>query len=559
MSSTTPTTNDVLDQKEAAHAINNYTRVANMLVDGYTELHPQDKWLFVCLDRLCGKEKNRYLSLRYISKRTGFSPSVLSDNKKDGKPGMIKRLHDAGLIHAEIKRRITNDGDEEKNAQYHITITDTWALNYAFYNGATRSESEQATEEESKPVLIPNKPVLKQNGKVKTCSDSEQTCSDSGTIVRLQDKITDSSKITEQENDSPNASPSATLSSSSDSDASHTQRILAMLQDENAQLKAMIAQLTSMHNSVSAVSTDEHATPPRQHVDEYTPDEDRTGALPTQGRGIVEPMIPDEASVHIAPMDTRNDASSEPTPHQGSVQDAQNGVVAVAISKQAELSSVTPHVEPVKSVAEKVKPTIRTSKKVVAVPVGPPELPGDDAVWNAETIVQIHEAHQGRRYPNGAKRAANRVRDKELAASEDMLLMTDIWESDNTAENRRRLLKIIIRQETRKENWWLETNGHITPHQLVEKDRIHQMVDELKRMKQEKRANFQSISGQRNYTYQPELPGEQEQEQEQAKPLPYTIMPQVSQPRIDATPIRPSTRRLTLRRPVSVTQESVAK
>lgn len=152
-------TNDALDQREADHAINNYTRVPNMLVDGYPELHPQDKWLFVCLMRLCGKEGTRHLSLRYIAERTGFTPSVLSDNK--GKPGMLKRLHNAGLIHAEIKRKKKADGTNEKNAQYHITIADTWKLNYDFFHPETCSESEQDAQ----------KPVRNQN---KTRSESEQ-------------------------------------------------------------------------------------------------------------------------------------------------------------------------------------------------------------------------------------------------------------------------------------------------------------------------------------------------------------------------------------------------
>jgi hypothetical protein len=184
-----------LDKREADHAIKNYTRIPNMLVDGYTNLHPQDKWLFVCLVHLCGKEHTRYLALRYISKRTGFSASVLSDNKKTGKPGMIRRLHSAGLIHAEIKRRKNREGEEFGNEVYHITITDTWALNYDFYNGAkTRSEIEQDLEE---PVLNSNKPVLNQDKKSTSCSEIEQACSDSGTNIRLHSKTTNNNKITD--------------------------------------------------------------------------------------------------------------------------------------------------------------------------------------------------------------------------------------------------------------------------------------------------------------------------------------------------------------------------
>lgn len=193
------TTNSTLDQREADHAINNYTRVPNMLVDGYPDLHPQDKWLFVCLVRLCGKEGTRYLSLRYISDRTGFSRGPLGGSKD--KPGMIQRLHNAGLIHAEIKRRKSPDGNEKNNAQYHITIADTWRLNYDFFHPETCPDSGQDT---SEPVLnqdttrpktgqdIP-KPVLNQDA---TCPDSEPT-------VRLQNKITESNKIRESKKENP--------------------------------------------------------------------------------------------------------------------------------------------------------------------------------------------------------------------------------------------------------------------------------------------------------------------------------------------------------------------
>ena len=214
-------THDILDQREADHAIRNYTRVPNMLVDGYQDLHPQDKWLFVCLVRLCGKEGTRYLSLRFIAKKTGFSPSVLSDNKKNGKLGMIGRLHNSGLIHAEIKRRLDSDGEEEKQAQYHITITNTWALNYEYYNPGNCSISEQSNNES---VLNQNATVLNQNAldekcseSERNCSKSERECSDSSTIVRLQsnttDKITEESKITCKSN---------VESASADIDVTHT-------------------------------------------------------------------------------------------------------------------------------------------------------------------------------------------------------------------------------------------------------------------------------------------------------------------------------------------------
>jgi hypothetical protein len=192
-------TNNTLDQREADHAINNYTRVPNMLVDGYPELHPQDKWLFVCLVRLCGKEGTRYLSLRYIADRTGFSRGPLGGSKD--KPGMIQRLHNAGLIHAEIKRRKSSEGNEKNNAQYHITIADTWKLNYDFFHPEACPDSGRDI---SEPVLKQDKTRPKTGqDRPKTVLKQDATCPDSEPTVRLQNKITESNKITERKKESP--------------------------------------------------------------------------------------------------------------------------------------------------------------------------------------------------------------------------------------------------------------------------------------------------------------------------------------------------------------------
>lgn len=188
------------ERKEVEHAAKNYSRVPNMLVDGYMHLLPQEKWLFVCLIRLCGKEGTRFLSLRYICQQTGFSLGALAPNKKKSYPGMIQKLHDAGLIHAEIKKRKNARGQETGNEQYHITITDTWNLNYNFYYGDNACSTVERVEGESEsPVLQSNGPVLQSNGLGEECSTVEQTCSTFQTNIRLQSKITESNKITEQE------------------------------------------------------------------------------------------------------------------------------------------------------------------------------------------------------------------------------------------------------------------------------------------------------------------------------------------------------------------------
>lgn len=146
------------DKQDAAE-VKNYTRTPNMLIFGYPDVSPQEKWLYVCLKHMCGKSGTRYLALRYISEQTGISTGALSKSKnKQGvvNEGMIRHLHDAGLIHAEVKKK-----EGRGNALYHITITDVWALNQQFFieRTKTRSDFGQDEEETSEPVRISDAPV----------------------------------------------------------------------------------------------------------------------------------------------------------------------------------------------------------------------------------------------------------------------------------------------------------------------------------------------------------------------------------------------------------------
>jgi hypothetical protein len=141
-----------LDKQDGAE-VKNFTRVPNMLIFGYHEsLSPQEKWLYVCLKHMCGRKGTRHLSLRYISEKTGISTGALSKSKHSD--GMIRHLHDAGLIHAQIKKPAVG------NPQYHITITDVWALNQAFFS-RTRSEFGQDEDEDAEPVRNSDEPVPK--------------------------------------------------------------------------------------------------------------------------------------------------------------------------------------------------------------------------------------------------------------------------------------------------------------------------------------------------------------------------------------------------------------
>ncbi len=140
-----------LDKQDSAE-VKNYTRVPNMLIFGYLDnVSPQEKWLYVCFKHMCGKKGTRHLSLRYISEQTGISTGALSKSKHSD--GMIRHLHDAGLIHAEIKRH-----EGKGNPQYHITITDIWALNQTFF-AKSCPKSEQDDDLDAEPGRISDEPV----------------------------------------------------------------------------------------------------------------------------------------------------------------------------------------------------------------------------------------------------------------------------------------------------------------------------------------------------------------------------------------------------------------
>lgn len=192
----------------------NYTRNPNILFESYADLRPQEKWLYINLVYLCGSRGTRHLSLRYIHDRTGISLGALSGHKDPAKndPGMIRRLHNAGLIHAEIKRRVRSNGKESDQPQYHITIVDIWQLNEAFF-AAKRSESEHSLKEDESGVQNPNSSVQNPNTSEEECSESERERSENDTNIRLQSKTTNGDKITEQDITDPAIADTHFLSS----------------------------------------------------------------------------------------------------------------------------------------------------------------------------------------------------------------------------------------------------------------------------------------------------------------------------------------------------------
>lgn len=95
-----------------------YAAIPRLVRTGYKTLTHAEKWLYTCLKDLCGEIGTCYRTLRVLALETDFSIASLST--------MIRALHEAGLIHAEKKRRSAAPTAKEV---WHITIVDIWQSN----------------------------------------------------------------------------------------------------------------------------------------------------------------------------------------------------------------------------------------------------------------------------------------------------------------------------------------------------------------------------------------------------------------------------------------------
>ncbi len=125
----------------------------------YKDLTHSDKWLYTCLKDLCGDKGTCFRTLRALKEETDISIASLST--------MIPKLHEAGLIHAEKKRR-SNSGKEV----WHITIVDIWQSNKDFCSAIEQSKDEI--------VQQLNNVVQPLNKEAEVCSDIERDCSNFG-------------------------------------------------------------------------------------------------------------------------------------------------------------------------------------------------------------------------------------------------------------------------------------------------------------------------------------------------------------------------------------------
>lgn len=100
----------------------------------YKQLSHTEKWLYVCLKDLCRDKGTCYRTLKVLSQETDLSTGNLSTG--------IRNLHEAGLIHAEKKRRSNNPTGKEV---WHITIVDIWQANVEYCSKNERSQEDVQT------------------------------------------------------------------------------------------------------------------------------------------------------------------------------------------------------------------------------------------------------------------------------------------------------------------------------------------------------------------------------------------------------------------------------
>jgi hypothetical protein len=139
-----------------------YATTPRIVRTQYKNITLVEKWLYVCLKDLCGDTGTCYRTLRVLALETDLALGTLSTG--------IRHLHEAGLIHAEKKRRSTNPTAKEV---WHITIVDIWQENAKVYPTAQRSADEHYT----KNVQQMNNNVHTANNDASQRSADEQQCS----------------------------------------------------------------------------------------------------------------------------------------------------------------------------------------------------------------------------------------------------------------------------------------------------------------------------------------------------------------------------------------------
>ncbi len=238
--------------------------------------------------------------------------------------------------------------------------------------------------------------------------------------------------------------------------------------------------------------------PPRSRNFAETDDTETSGSNPqNDGNGDEDSPKQQGETAETIPVITTSNYDNDHTHKTGAEtstdnQDNASPSMCVSLSPQtgSHLSCQQTHSQPPPSSLPIAKGTTTSppeeSPTPPPVPIRPVMPTGEDGQFTPEVVLQVFEARRGRRYPNIGKKPEERMRDTELDWCRKLLeLGADLW-TRSAARNIKLLDKICSQQENRREQWWLKKHGTMNPHQLVEKDRLHTMYDEMQREKAER-------------------------------------------------------------------------
>ena len=227
-----------------------YSMTPRIVRTQYKQLSHTEKWLYVCLKDLCGDRGMCYRSLRALSQETDLSTGNLSTG--------IRKLHDAGLIHAEKKRRNNNPTQKEV---WHISIVDIWQSNVEYC-----SKYEQPTQDNVQDL---NNNVQNMNEPEPERSENEQKRSNF-----------DDRRINNKNNNTEERTIEEDMSLSSESDAPAAS--ITDLQEwktESAKLRAISKDEIASHSQMDIRNHDDEATQARMPA--IKADQFDTGSSPT--------------------------------------------------------------------------------------------------------------------------------------------------------------------------------------------------------------------------------------------------------------------------------------
>lgn len=121
-----PTVSNEEEKRDNEQYSKNFTRTPNILFVAFPDLSKEEKFLYIELRMVYWDMKPRFVTLRELGGLVHYSTGSLSK--------MLPRLHDAGLIHAEVRREKARNGREKGNSKYHISIVDIWEVNRLFFS-----------------------------------------------------------------------------------------------------------------------------------------------------------------------------------------------------------------------------------------------------------------------------------------------------------------------------------------------------------------------------------------------------------------------------------------